>query len=70
MERLDIDRDGTITENEILRVLQKGGESNSPIVEQTLTKIASGASKYPSMSAYVADLVRKFDRNSDGYLSI
>lgn len=70
MERLDIDRDGKITEVEMLRVLSDGRATNDDVVESTIMKIASGASKYGSLSDYVKDLVRKFDRNSDGFLSI
>ena len=68
MERLDIDRDGKITENEIFRVLSGGAAPE--IIEQTLRKIAAGASAHSSLSEYTRDLVRKFDRNSDGLISI
>ena len=70
MERLDIDRDGKITENEMLMVLSDSDSSNEAAADATLRKIAAGAAKYSSMSEYVRDLVRKFDRNSDGFLSI
>ena len=68
MDLLDIDRDGKITENELFRVLS--GEASQEIVEQTIRKIASGAKSFSSMAEYVKDLVRKFDRDSDGLLSI
>jgi Ca2+-binding EF-hand superfamily protein len=68
MDRLDIDRDGKITEHEIFRVLNGG--ASPEIIEQSLRKIAAGASGYGSLSEYVKDLVRRFDRNSDGQLSI
>ena len=70
MERLDIDRDGKITENEMLMVLSDSDSSNDAAADATLRKIAAGAAKYSSMSEYVRDLVRKFDRNSDGFLSV
>ena len=77
MESLDIDRDGQITEAEMFKVLSQaspsGGASNAAhdaIADATIKKIASGASKFGSMQEYVRDLVRKFDRNSDGLLSI
>jgi Ca2+-binding EF-hand superfamily protein len=41
MDLLDIDRDGKITENELLRVLS--GEAAPEIIDQTLRKIAAGA---------------------------
>jgi Ca2+-binding EF-hand superfamily protein len=73
MQRLDLDRDGKITELELYRVLL-GADSNhnseSIAVTQAIKKIAAGAAAFASMGEYVKDLVRKFDRNSDGYLSI
>jgi Ca2+-binding EF-hand superfamily protein len=36
MERLDIDRDGKITEVEMLRVLSEGHATNDDIVESTI----------------------------------
>jgi Ca2+-binding EF-hand superfamily protein len=68
MERLDIDRDGKITEHELARVLS--GTASQEIVEEAIRKIASGAKGFSSLSEYVKDLVRRFDRNSDGLLSI
>ena len=68
MERLDIDRDGQITEHELLRVFS--GTVSNEFIEQTVRKIASGAKGFSSLAEYVRDLVRKFDRNSDGLLSI
>jgi Ca2+-binding EF-hand superfamily protein len=75
MDRLDIDRDGRITETEIYKALSgssdKGASYGSTLVaENTLRKIAAGAKSYPTMNEYVRDLVRKFDRNSDGLLSM
>lgn len=68
MDRLDIDKDGKITEHELYRVLS--GEVSHEIIDQAIQKIAKGAKSYTSMAEYVKDLVRKFDRNSDGYLSL
>jgi Ca2+-binding EF-hand superfamily protein len=68
MHRLDIDRDGRITSDELFRVLSGGDAAG--MVDATLKKIASGAAKYGSLQEYVKDLVRRFDRNSDGLLSI
>ena len=68
MERLDIDRDGRITEIELFRVLS--GTVSDDLIDQTIRKIASGAKSFNSLADYVRDLVRRFDRNSDGYLSL
>jgi Ca2+-binding EF-hand superfamily protein len=75
MERLDIDRDGKITETEIYRVLLSVDNSSDQVAnnaaDQTIKKIAAGASKFGgSLSEYVKDLVKKFDRDSDGLLTI
>ena len=76
MDRLDLDRDGKITEKEIYRVLQNaevphkrlGGISN--VIDSTLRKIASGADDSNDMRAYAKKLIRKFDKNSDGLISL
>lgn len=39
-------------------------------VTTCLKKIASGAENYSSMRAYVKDLVKMFDTNSDGLLTV
>jgi Ca2+-binding EF-hand superfamily protein len=61
----------------MFRVLSQGspsgGSSNAShdaIADATIKKIAAGANKFGSMQEYVRDLVRRFDRNSDGLLSI
>lgn len=76
MDRLDLDRDGKITEKEMYRVLQNaesphqrlGGISN--IVDIVLRKIASGADDSNDMREYAKKLIRKFDKNSDGLISM
>jgi Ca2+-binding EF-hand superfamily protein len=68
MELLDIDRDGKITETELFRVLSGG--ASPEIIDQTLRKIAGGAQGYSNLAEYSRDLVRKFDTNGDGLISI
>lgn len=68
MDLLDIDRDGKITENELFRVLSGGAAPE--IIDQTLRKIAGGAKGYSNLADYSRDLVRKFDKNGDGLISI
>jgi Ca2+-binding EF-hand superfamily protein len=75
MERLDIDRDGRITETEMYKALSGFTDKTANYgatlaAENTLRKIAGGAKNYSSMTDYVKDLVRKFDRNSDGLLTM
>lgn len=64
MKKLDIDRDGQITEKEMLFVLQSnqragrtsprfvGGGSNSALLEKVLIKIANGAEDINNMRQY------------------
>jgi Ca2+-binding EF-hand superfamily protein len=76
MDRLDLDRDGSITEKELYRVLQNAEAPNKrlggigSVVDKTLKKIASGADDSNDMRAYAKKLIRKFDKNSDGLISI
>jgi Ca2+-binding EF-hand superfamily protein len=75
MERLDIDRDGRITETEIYKALSGFSDKTASYgatlaAENTLRKIAGGAKNFPNMESYVKDLVRKFDRNNDGLLTM
>jgi len=75
MDKLDIDRDGRITETELYKAIagsteKIGGYGSTLVADSTLRKIAAGAKSFKSMADYVKDLVRKFDRNSDGLLSM
>lgn len=71
MRKLDIDADGEITEVELARALQTvDAEITNESVSTALKKIAAGADGYSNMRDYIKDLVRKFDHNSDGLLSI
>lgn len=75
MDKLDIDRDGRITETELYKAIagvndKQGGYGSTIAADTTLRKIAAGAKNFKSMADYVKDLVRKFDRNSDGLLSL
>ena len=76
MDRLDIDRDGRISEKELYRALQNAeapskrlGGVNS-VVDSVLRKIASGADEAQDMRDYAKKLIRKFDKNSDGLISV
>jgi len=46
MKRLDLNKDGKITEDELYKVLSgsAGGSGDSSVINQTLLKIAGGAS--------------------------
>jgi Ca2+-binding EF-hand superfamily protein len=71
MRKLDVDKDGTITEVELARALNSVEVAlRNEAVTTCLKKIASGAESYSSLRAYVRDLVKKFDINSDGLLTV
>jgi Ca2+-binding EF-hand superfamily protein len=71
MKKLDVDADGEITEAELARALQTvDAEIINESVTTALKKISAGSEGYPNMRDYVRDLVRKFDHNSDGLISI
>ena len=38
-------------------------------IEFVLSKIKKGGNAYPSLQEYVVDLMRKLDRNNDGFIS-
>lgn len=69
MKKLDIDKDGQISEIELYRVLssveqqhERGRPSQlKAIVDQTMKKIASGADDGEDMRSYAKKLIRKFD---------
>lgn len=76
MRKLDIDRDGQITEKEMYRVLSSVEVPHNPrltstsqTVESTLRKILSGADDINDLRAYSKKLIQKFDKNNDGIIS-
>jgi Ca2+-binding EF-hand superfamily protein len=71
MKKLDVDRDGEITEVELSKALKTvEADMIRDAVETAIKKIASGAEDYSSMREYVKILFKKFDLNNDGLISI
>ncbi len=71
MKKLDIDRDGEITDIELTRALKTvEDEMIHDAVETAIKKIASGADDHTSMREYVKVLFKKFDLNNDGLISL
>jgi Ca2+-binding EF-hand superfamily protein len=70
MKKLDVDRDGEITDVELTRALKTvEAEIIHDAVETAIKKIASGAEDFSSMREYVKVLFKKFDLNNDGLIT-
>ncbi len=71
MRKLDVDADGEITEIELSRALHTVDQQiTQEAVETCLKKIAAGAEGNGNLRDYVREIVRRFDDNSDGLLTI
>jgi Ca2+-binding EF-hand superfamily protein len=71
MRKLDVDKDGEITHVELARALGTVEvQMNNEAVDTCLRKLAAGAENFNNMREYVKELVRRFDDNSDGLLSV
>jgi Ca2+-binding EF-hand superfamily protein len=74
MKKLDLNRDGRISEEELLKILSgQTGDVIPPallpqVINDTLKKIATGADDYNDMRGYAKSLIKKFDRNQDGQI--
>ena len=65
MNRMDVDRDGFISQLELYRSLglkaaHEGYQGTSASIEQVLTKLRKGAEKYSSLQEYVSVLFQMF----------
>ncbi len=74
MKRLDLNRDGEISGDELYKVLSKVDSKLTKAqlkhsIDQLLRKLASGADEFPSMKDYVKTLMKQFDKNNDGLIS-
>ena len=71
MRKLDVDKDGEITHVELARALSTVEiQLTNEAVETCLKKVAAGAENFSNMREYVKELVRRFDENSDGMLTM
>lgn len=74
MKKLDLNRDGRISEDELLKILSGAtSEIMAPgvlhqAIEQALKKIATGADDYNDLRGYAKSLIKRFDRNQDGQI--
>jgi len=74
MERLDLNRDGEVSAEELYEIIKSvdstftsGQLSNS--VDWVIKRLTDDAGTFPSIKDYARGLIRKFDRDSDGIIS-
>lgn len=71
MRKLDVDKDGEITDVELTRALSSVESSmTSEAVDTCIRKIAGGSENFGSMREYVKELMRRFDENHDGLITV
>jgi Ca2+-binding EF-hand superfamily protein len=68
MKKFDLNRDGEVSSDEILKVLQ-GGNASGPSVDHIILKLAAQGNSFGTMKEYAKSLIRKFDRDSDGIIT-
>jgi Ca2+-binding EF-hand superfamily protein len=74
MNKLDLNRDGEVSAEEILSVLSPNGGAGSiaslnTSVDRLVERLAAGGKGFPSMKDYARSLIKKFDRDSDGIIT-
>lgn len=74
MQKFDVNRDGEITQQELLTVLSTADKTLSKgqldaVTEQILRRIAASAEKHGNLKEYVQGVFSRFDKNKDGYIS-
>jgi len=81
MSKLDINSDGEITKDELYAALKaywSGAKRHDTIpraqlpqvINQTLLKILGGADDLTKLRDYARNLIRRFDTDSDGVISV
>lgn len=74
MKKIDLNRDGHINDEELYKAMKQSTNTIPQailpqVMDQTIKKIASGADDFSNMKEYAQNLIKKFDRNSDGIIS-
>jgi Ca2+-binding EF-hand superfamily protein len=75
MSKLDLNRDGEVSAEEILKVVTSVGNasyaisSGSSTVDNVINKLAVNGKSFGSLKDYSRHLIRKFDRDNDGIIT-
>ena len=75
MTKFDLNRDGEVSAEEILKVLTNAGtsgfamSSSSSTVDNVINKLALNAKSFGSLKDYSRHLIRKFDRDNDSIIT-
>jgi Ca2+-binding EF-hand superfamily protein len=75
MDKLDLNRDGEVSQEELFKVLNSAGNTTlsskalNSSIDHVIKSLADGANAFPSMKDYSRHLIRKFDRDGDGIIS-
>ncbi len=74
MEKLDLNRDGEISADELLKILKNtdtrlNNYQLATSVTTVVKRLLEGSEKFSNLREYARHLIRKFDNNSDGIIS-
>lgn len=73
VNRLDLNRDGEVSGDEILRVLEGYGTGHShsykSSIDMVINKLIAGGKSFSNLRDYSKSLIRKWDRDNDGIIT-
>ena len=74
MQKIDLDRDGEISGEELLTAINSVGSNFSAnqlknSVDWVIKRLVGESNSFPSIKEYSRHLIRKFDRDNDGIIT-